>query len=99
MKYKKCLISIITICSMSLLFTGCKKATISNEGNIINTTIKSDSRFVTTKDTYIINNEIYNVIYDNETMNIYLSSKRNYGNDTFPLLDEIGRPIRYKDLE
>lgn len=99
MKYKKGLISIITVCNISLLFTGCEKATISNEGTIINTTSKSESRFVTTEYTYLINNEIYNVIYDSETNNIYLSSKRPYGNDTFPLLNEIGRPIRYKDLK
>jgi serine protease inhibitor len=99
MKYKKGLTSIITIFSMSLLFSGCSKANTSNEKVIINTTSKSDSRFVTSEYTYLINNEKYNIIYDSETDNVYLSSNRAYGNDTFPMLDENGKPMKYKNLK
>ena len=92
MSKKKLLINGVLILSLSMSLIGCgtKGDNISNPTN---------TRFITTKSSYKINGNNYKIIVDNETDNVYLSSHRAYGNDTFPLLDEDGKPIKYNDLK
>ena len=89
MKCKKGLISVILVCSIGVLFTGCEANT--TEG------VTKESRFVTTTDTYRINDGTYKIIYDIKTDNVYLSSRSDFS--IFPLLDEVGVPVKYKDLK
>jgi hypothetical protein len=87
-----------------MIFTGCGEGSNNNDtpkDNIQSnaTTSTPSTRFVTTKDTYTINGDDYTIVVDNETDNVYLSAKRNYGNNTFLLADKDGKLTKYKDLK
>lgn len=90
---KKSLIKGILILGLSMSLIGCG----TKGDNLSDNSTKT--RFVTAGSTYKINGGNYKIVVDTETDNVYLSNRRTYGNDTFPLLDADGKPVKYNNLK
>ena len=80
---------IMLILFSMVMLSGCSNGNADELNN-------SKNRFMYTGDQYYINEDKYNIIVDLETGNMYLSSKRPYGNDTFPLYDKDGEIQKYE---